>query len=39
MDSAIPHAEDQWKKDARFTYYIFNAQPMRFLDVQPALTF
>jgi hypothetical protein len=39
MDSAIPHMEDQWKKDARFAYYIFNAQPMRFLDVQPALTF
>lgn len=39
MDSAISHDEWKWKSDARFTYYIFNAQPMRFLDVQPALTF
>ena len=39
MDSAIAHSEWKWKTDARFTYYIFNAQPMRFLDVQPSLTF
>ena len=39
MDFALPHDEGRWKKDARYTYYIFNAQPMRFLDVQPALTF
>ena len=39
MDSTLPHIEEQWSKDARYAYYIFNAQPLRFFDVKPSLTF
>ena len=39
MDSAIAHNEWKWKTEARFTYSIFNAQPLRFFDVKPSLTF
>lgn len=39
MDSSLPHIKGQWSYDARFSYYLFNVQPMRFLDVRPALTF
>lgn len=39
MDSSLPHIEEEWSRDARYAYYIFNAQPLRFFDVKPSLTF
>ena len=39
MDCTLPHIQEQWSKDAMYAYYIFNAQPLRFFDVKPSLTF